>query len=146
MNNLQKNIVAKIKRVSKFLTNTTLKIEKDRFLEKFMFCEVACKEVLAAYFCEKQNVNRKDIKLNMKFIPAAMRKAEYRFDKNLLSSIFGGSIKRGNKSAKKLRDGIAHSLSIEDMNEVFTRREILHQAMDEFLLAISPVTDEESQQ
>ena len=65
-----------------------------------------------------------------------MKKAGYQFDKDLLATIFGAAEKRGEKSAKKLRDGIAHSLCIEDIDEVFNRRVLLHQEMDAFLLAM----------
>ena len=54
-----------------------------------------------------------------------------------MTTIFGASNKRGEKSAKKLRDGIVHSLCVEDMDEAFNRRMQLYQEMDKFLKAMS---------
>ena len=134
---LQKSIAKKMRSLSTYLENSSKKCEKDRFMEKFMLCETACKEILVAYFKEKKKaVDRRTLKLYMVSIPSAMKKAGYQFDKDLLANIFGSAEKRGEKSAKKLRDGIAHSLCIEDIDEVFNRRVLLHQEMDAFLLAM----------
>ena len=134
---LQKTIAKKMRSISNYLEDTSKRSEKDRFMEKFMLCETACKEILVAYFKErKKEIDRRNLKLDMVSIPPAMKKAGYQFSKDLLADIFGAAEKRGEKSAKKLRNGIAHSLCLEDIDEVFNRREHLHQEMDEFLLAM----------
>ena len=72
----------------------------------------------------------------MKSIPAAFNKFGYEIDNHILGSIFGGSKKRGQKSAKKLRDCIVHSLSEEDIKEVIERKDSLYSSMNAFLLFI----------
>lgn len=131
---LRKSIAKKMKALSIYLKDPFIRKEKDEFLEKFMLCEAACKEILSAYFKEKgKSINNSSIKLDMVSIPSAMKKAGYPLSKALLTGIFGASRTRGKKSAKKLRDGIVHSLSKEDINEVIDRRMQLHKMMDEFL-------------
>ena len=130
-------IAKKMSKILKYLEDVQRKNEKDKFMEKYMLCEAACREILCAYNKERKGTKKETIKLNMQTIPSVMNKACYQFDKELLTTIFGASNKRGEKSAKKLRDGIVHSLCVEDMDEAFNRRMQLYQEMDKFLKAMS---------
>lgn len=96
------------------------------FLSKFVVCEIACKAILAG-------AGMKNDKLNMKSIKSAVKKLNYGIEYAVLRSIFGSYKIRGSKSAKKLRDGIAHSLAENDIKEVIERKEDLFKYMDTFL-------------
>lgn len=135
---VKKCVAKRIDKIGRFLNTANNRSIKDSFLEKFMLCETACKEILLAYWKEKkQEVDKSSIKLDMKSIPSAMNKAGYKIDKPLLAYIFGSERKRGEKSAKKLRDGIVHSMMIEDMTEVLIREQDLMGRMEHFLQEMS---------
>ena len=134
---MKKIIERKMRKISRYLEDDQRRSEKDKFMEKYMLCEAACREILYAYNKDRKRMKKEDIQLNMQTIPSVMNKAGYQFDKELLTAIFGSSNKRGEKSAKKLRNGIAHSFCVEDMDEAFNRRVQLHQEMDKFLKAMS---------
>ena len=111
---------------------------KDEFLAKFTLCEIACKSVIDYYKkTQNESADIKEIKLDMRSIPFAFAKFHYDIDKHILSDIFGASKKRGQKSAKKLRDCIIHALSEEDIREVIDRKDYLYSNMDAFIAVIS---------
>lgn len=127
----------KFEKAQSVLNNVQYVQTKDEFLSKFTLCEIACKSVIE-YYKKAQNkeVDPKDTKLTMTCIPAAFSMFHYEVDGHILTDIFGSSKKRGQKSAKKLRDGIIHALSEEDIKEVIARKEYLFSAMDAFLAII----------
>jgi len=119
---------------------------KNEFLAKFTLCEIACKSVIEYYKkTQDESIDVKEIKLDMRSIPAAFAKFNYNIDKHILTAIFGASKKRGQKSAKKLRDCIVHALSEEDILEVINRKTHLYSVMDSFLNIIKEGQEEETQ-
>lgn len=98
------------------------------FLSKFVVCEIACKAILAG-------AGMKNDKLNIKSIKSAVKKLNYNIEDAVLGAIFGykGFRRRGSRSAKILRNGIAHSLAENDIKEVIERKEDLFKYMDTFL-------------
>ena len=108
-----------------------------QFLEKFTLCEICCKAILKEY--KKNNKtfsSEKNLKLDMREIPAALKFAGYSIEEEILRLIFAGSgnyTKRGCKSAKQLRNGIVHNLSESDIEEVCKRYTCLCATMDSFL-------------
>lgn len=124
----------KLEKAQSVLTNSQYIQAKDEFLSKFALCEIACKSVIEYYKkAQDESVDIKEIKLDMRSIPAAFAKFNYEIDRHILTDIFGASKKRGQKSAKKLRDCIVHALSEEDILEVIDRRNDLYSVMDSFL-------------
>ena len=75
----------------------------------------------------------KDIKLNMNSIIPCMYFYNFNFDNGILNKIFGSNAKRGQKSCKKLRDGIVHYFSANDGYELNKRFDELIDYMDKFL-------------
>lgn len=116
-----------------------------QFLEKFTLCEICCKAILKEY--KKNNKtfsSEKNLKLNMREIPAALKFAGYSIEEEILSIVFSSSgnyMKRGSKSAKQLRNGIVHNLSESDIEEVCKRYIFLCTAMDSFLNYFRKETD-----
>lgn len=108
-----------------------------QFLDDFVLCEIVCKAVLALYKKNNKTYSSdKDLRLDMKEIPAALKYAGYNVDNDILSNIFAGSgnyRRRGTKSAKLLRNGIIHNLSETDVVEMCNRFEHLHNTMNAFL-------------
>ncbi len=120
------------------LANAQYMQAKDEFLSMFVLCEIACKSVIEQYKkAINETVELNSIKLDMRSIPPAFSLFQYEIEKHILSSIFGASKKRGKKSAKKLRDGIVHNLSEEDIKEVMDRKEELLEHMNAFLKTIA---------
>lgn len=136
----------KIEKAQSVLTNCQYVQAKDDFLSKFELCEIACKSVIEYYKkTQDKSVDIKEIKLDMRSIPAAFAKFNYDMDRHILTDIFGASTKRGQKSAKKLRNCIIHALSEEDIIEVINRRTYLYSVMDSFLNIIKDGQETDSQ-
>lgn len=136
----------KFEKALSVLTNSRYVQVKDEFLSKFALCEIACKSVIEYYKkAQDESVDIKDIKLDMRSIPAAFSKYNYDIDRRILTTIFGSDKKRGKKSAKKLRDCIVHALSEEDILEVIARKEYLYSVMDTFLTIIKEGQEQDTQ-
>lgn len=136
----------KYEKAQSVLTNVQYLHAKDEFLSKFALCEIACKSVIEYYKkAQDESVDIKEIKLDMRSIPAAFAKFNYDIDRHILTDIFGASKKRGQKSAKKLRDCIVHALSEEDILEVIDRRAYLYSVMDSFLSVIKEGQEQDTQ-
>lgn len=128
----------KLTKVQDFLADPKVSFEKDRFIEKFILCEIAYKTLLIEYKKSKnEQVDQKNLKLHMKTIPLVLKFAGIDIGEHVLKSIFSSQGNRNNKSAKQLRDAIVHNLSIPDINEVYLRRNKLNSYLDEFLSAFS---------
>lgn len=69
----------------------------------------------------------------MRTIPNAFDKFQYNIERHILTIIFSSENNQGKKSAKKLRDGIIHALSEDDIKEVIDRKEYSFKNMDLFL-------------
>ena len=131
---VKRNTYKKFEKAQSVLTNIQYVQAKDEFLSKFSLCEIACKSVIECYKkAQGENAKINEIKLDMRSIPAAFAKFNYDIDRHILTDIFGASKKRGQKSAKKLRDCIIHALSEDDIIEVINRRLVLFSTMNSFL-------------
>ena len=105
----------------------------DSFLEKYFQCELVCVEMIKDYRTDKKD-DDKDIKIIVQTIKSAMNHIGIHVDDLLLNNLFSSNKKSGQRSAKKLRDGIVHELSKEAIREVINRYYELNTYMDEFLL------------
>jgi hypothetical protein len=66
-------------------------------------------------------------------VPYALEFAGYDFEKDLLTKLFCAEEKIGNRSVKKLRDSLTHSMNDKAVNELSDRYEELNGYMDSFL-------------
>lgn len=131
---IQQRVKRKIGKIEELLSNGATRSTKNEFLEKFMICETACKAIISDYNQgKKKKTADRDIKLQIQIIEAAIKYAGYSIKKETLTAIFGSTEKRNEKSCKKLRDGIVHSMSAEDIQEVVNRHTLLLSEMQIFL-------------
>lgn len=136
----------KYEKAQSVLANAQYLQAKDEFLSKFALCEIACKSVIEYYKkAQDESIDIKEIKLDMRSIPAAFAKFNYDIDRHILTDIFSASKNRGQKSAKKLRDCIVHALSEEDILEVINRKAYLYSVMDSFLNIIKEGQEQDIQ-
>lgn len=116
----------------------------DTFKNKFNVCETIYKVILAEYLRkqQKKKINKSVLTIKMNQVLAALKFAGYSIDKNdeeLLSKIFGGSSKnrkKGDKSAKVLRNATTHGFDKTAVDEIVERKEELIGNMDTFLSMI----------
>ena len=127
----------RIQQVDTLLSNPTTRAKKDSFLEKYMKCELACKLIIMEYnAAKKKTISYKDVKMQIQVIIAACRHVGLSISNDVLYRLFSSSEKRGQRSAKILRNDIVHSLSINDIKEVDSRFMALDSDMDVFLRSI----------
>ena len=103
------------------------------FTTKFSHCEILYKVILQEHQFRKTGQRPDRMQITMTQVPYALDFAGYDFDKSLLEKIFGSSDKVGSRSAKKLRDALAHSMSSRAVAELTAREQELHGYMDAFL-------------
>lgn len=106
---------------------------KDQFIEKFILCEIALKTVLNNYYKvhgkEKETEN---IEMGLSTIKAALKLAQYDVEDENLEKLFKAKRKRGERSARDLRNGIVHDLKVPDLQELIDRKDKLFGLLDDF--------------
>lgn len=108
--------------------------EIDEFKDKFLICEKVYKVLLAQYLKDKnKGVNEQDMKIHMNQVKSALRKAGYDFDDQILSKLFSSNDTAGERSVKKIRDRLTHSMQENDIKEFKYRKEELYEYMNYFL-------------
>ena len=126
----------KIHNINEYLAQDNHRAIKDRFLEKFMLCEIGYKELLKHYYKSRnKKFNEDDLKLSMQTIPKVLSHFRISIDMQTLKEIYSTANefkKRGTKSARMLRNGIVHDLNVQDTGEVIDRQEHLFQVLDLF--------------
>ena len=106
---------------------------KDAFLEKFILCEIPTKAALQFYYA--QTGEPKDVEtVEMAYttIRAALKKSGYEPDDEILKKVFKANEKRGERSARDLRNGIVHDLNVKDIMEVIARKDELFKLLDDY--------------
>lgn len=103
------------------------------FKSKFTACEIVYKVILKEHQLCKTKKLPDHLLVDMKQAPYALSFAGYRFDKSLLSELFGGRDTPGNRSVKKLRDALTHSLNDNAIEELQRRNIEVNSYMDQFL-------------
>ncbi|MBR0343420.1 MAG: hypothetical protein IJH64_14450 [Oscillospiraceae bacterium] len=107
------------------------------FLEKYMECEVVCKELIVENRAKSRNpVKYDDVEIVFGSVQAAVRNASMKIDENTLKRIFTANTKKGERSAKKLRDAIVHKMPNSELKEVNRRYKELMKDMKAFLRAV----------
>ena len=137
--NVKRVATDKLSKAEKILLNPQYMSAKNEFLTLFTLCEITCKTVIEHY--KKLHKNEKsanDIRLDMRTIPHAMQAFNIDIEEHTLTKIFSANNQRGNKSAKKLRNGIIHALNAEDISEVISRQEELYEVMNTYLSHFRP--------
>lgn len=115
-----------------------------KFKEKFGICEIVYKVVFADYEFNRTGKHKEYLKIDMSQAPAALSYAGYDFDRALLTKLFGGEIRAGRRSVKKLRDALTHAVKQNAIEELVAREEELYGYMDQFLTKVREFDGEAS--
>ncbi len=108
----------------------------EKFKNTFSICEAIYKTVLLEQQKTLHGVKAKrmeQLKITMSQVPSALRFAGYTFDNALLQRLFGSQEKRGQKSAKKVRDEMTHHINTAAINELTMRGQELFADMETFI-------------
>ena len=128
-NKIRQNVISK----RNFLDKDSNRAIKDQFVEKFVLCEIALKSVLSNYYKTQGKEKEIDnIEMGLSSIKAALKLAHYDIKDENLEKLFKARRKRGERSARDLRNGIIHNLTIPDLQEVTNRKDELFKLLDDF--------------
>lgn len=101
------------------------------FLSSYLRCDLLVTRLQNYYQTDKQY---KKTGLNTKALNEAFEHFDLHFPKDKILILFqGGQGKRGRKSAKQLRNGYLHELSIADKNEILDKGKTLIHEMNRLL-------------
>ena len=102
-NKIRQNVISK----RNFLDKDSNRAIKDQFVEKFVLCEIALKSVLSNYYKTQGKEKEIDnIEMGLSSIKAALKLAHYDIKDENLEKLFKARRKRGERSARDLRNGI----------------------------------------
>ncbi|MDD6771568.1 hypothetical protein [Inconstantimicrobium porci] len=107
-----------------------------QFLSTYFLCEMSYKKVLSSYH-KTQGIS--DTRNNMKIfyddIDKVLGSKNIIIDAEIKELLFSNKRKiRGDKSARVLRDSLAHNININDIEEIFIRNSEIVNAMNTFLM------------
>lgn len=137
MNTIKSKIYNKLKIAKNVEENSTYLEVRNAFIDKFTLCDLTCIEIISRYSNnQKQKGKVVKVELHMKTIKQAFESFDIEYDEDVLNLVFGGSglyVKRGSKSAKKIRNKIVHEMNENDLKELMNRKDELFNAMDMYL-------------
>ena len=110
--------------------------ERQLFIDKFTLCDVTCKAYIEKYKQVKRTAeDGSEIKLvlDMRTIPYALSFFKLEIPQHVLTPVFGANKGKGQKTCKKIRDGIVHAMNISDLQEMHDRYDQVMAMMDTFL-------------
>ena len=125
-----------LNRLDAILMDRDTKKKVDDFKDRFTECEIVYKVILDAHQFKKTGKHPERMLVTMTQVPYALDFAGYDFDKELLTNLFSGRDKVGQRSVKKLRDSLTHSLNQKAIDELKQREEELYGYMNDFLTKI----------
>ncbi len=129
----RKRIIHNVTSKKNYLDKEDHRSIKDQFLEKFILCEIPTKLVMKYYYSQKGEAKEVDsIEMAYPTIIAALKKSGYDPDEDMLKKVFKADEKRGEKSARDLRNGIVHDLNVKDLMEVMDRKNELFKLLDDY--------------
>lgn len=129
-----------------FLNQLNNRAIKDQFIEKFVFCEIAIKTVIRDYYkIQRSEKETENIKMGLPTIKAALKHAQYDVRNENLEKIFKAKKRRGERSARDLRNGIVHDLTEPDLQELIKRKNELFRLLDDFTTLLISDIDNNTQ-
>ena len=104
------------------------------FLEKFVLCEAGTKRALSSYYRNAGTPRDvEDINMPLPDITAALDEAGFDVSSMELDKMYKKNNKRGEKSARDLRNAIVHDLTAEDIDELVNRWQEIQATLDRYL-------------
>ncbi len=133
---LRNKAKAELERIEAVTADDNFSEKINKFKEKFGTCEMVYKVILDDHQTKKGKKKTDRLLITMTQVPFALEYAGYDFEKEFLDKLFGSEEKIGQRSVKKLRDSLTHSMNQNAINELIEREEELHGYMDQFLAKI----------
>ena len=113
-------------------------MEKREFLEKYIKCEIICKQIIKKYLdLIGEEYEEETIPCSLNDIKRAISCYEINFNSpKLLTRLWSKNDKKGEKAIRVLRNKIVHELNESSLVEVIERKKKLHDDMDLFINTI----------
>ena len=128
---------SRITQVLSILDNGTSRNHVFSFLEKYILCEIAAKELVVGYKNDLNDpIEYKDVKMDLRILKGAFNHYGLGIPADVTKRLFCSNNEKGKRSAKKLRDSIVHSITKQNITEVDNRFNQLIADMDMFLEAV----------
>ena len=127
-----------IERVNKILNVDNNRIIVFQFLEKYIKCEIICKQIIKKYLdLTGEEYEEEIIPCSLNDIKRVFSCYEINFNSpKLLTRLWSKNDKKGEKAIRVLRNKIVHELNESSLIEVIERKEDLHNDMDLFINTI----------
>lgn len=106
------------------------------FLTRFLQCEVVYKVVLRSYQAKKPSKSKTHSTINLREARTVLKFAGCAIDDSLLSSLFGSTDGKNNKSCKSLRNNLTHARTQTYIDYLVNHETELTTSMDTFLDAM----------
>ena len=136
--NRKKRVATRILQVQSKLKDDSAREHVHLFLEKYILCEIAAKELYVGYMDEiGQSVAYKDVKMDLRKIKPAFNWYGLNLPEKTIQRLFLGKTAKGEpNSAKMLRDSLVHGMTLKNIAEVDICFARLNADMDSFLYAV----------
>ena len=131
--NLRAKAKAELERLAAVFSDETVREKVDKFKDLFSVCEIVYKVILDDHQFNKTGEHPTRMLIDMRQVPYALSYAGYDYERNLLANLFGAEERVGQRSVKKIRDSLNHSLNQSAVDELINREEELYGYMNSFL-------------
>ena len=127
-----------IERANNVLDTDNNRIIVSEFLEKYIKCEIICKQIIKKYLdLIGEEYEEETIPCSLNDIKRAVSCYEINFNSpKLLTRLWSKNDKKGEKAIRVLRNKIVHELNESSLVEVIERKKKLHDDMDLFINTI----------
>ena len=127
-----------IERSNNVLDTDNNRIIVSEFLEKYIKCEIICKQIIKKYLdLIGEEYEEETIPCSLNDIKRAISCYEINFNSpKLLTRLWSKNDKKGEKAIRVLRNKIVHELNESSLVEVIERKKKLHDDMDLFINTI----------
>lgn len=127
-----------IERANNVLDTDNNRIIVSEFLEKYIKCEIICKQIIKKYLdLIGEEYEEETIPCSLNDIKRAISCYEINFNSpKLLTRLWSKNDKKGEKAIRVLRNKIVHELNESYLVEVIERKKKLHDDMDLFINTI----------
>lgn len=127
-----------IERANNVLDTDNNRIIVSEFLEKYIKCEIICKQIIKKYLdLIGEEYEEETIPCSLNDIKRAISCYEINFNSpKLLTRLWSKNDKKWEKAIRVLRNKIVHELNESSLVEVIERKKKLHDDMDLFINTI----------
>lgn len=135
--NRKKRAATRVKQLQAKLNSGKSREHVQTFIEKYILCEIASKEMLVGY---KNDLNEvleyKDAKMDLRQLKHAFNYYHLELPNDVIKRLFAADKVEGKRSAKKLRDSLLHGMTKKNITELDKQYNQLIDDIDAFLSAV----------